>query len=123
MRTTLTLDEDVAVQVKRLMTRRRSSLKEVINEALREGLRRLAEPPRRPTAYRTPGVSLGRCLIGGLDDIAEALAVAEGESHRSSSSMRTSSFSRAPLGEPARVASQTTPIAPALASSSIFPPG
>jgi hypothetical protein len=82
MRTTLTLDDDVAIQLKRLMTRRRSSLKDVVNEALREGLRKLAEPPRRPAGYRTPGVSLGRCLIGSLDDVAEALAVAEGESHR-----------------------------------------
>lgn len=31
--------------------------------------------------YRTPVVDLGGCLIANLDDIAGALAVAEGEEH------------------------------------------
>jgi hypothetical protein len=34
-------------------------------------------PPSAP--YQTRTVSLGRCLVGDLDDIAEVLAVAEGE--------------------------------------------
>ena len=32
--------------------------------------------------YQTRSVSLGRCLIGSIDDTAEALAVAEGEDYR-----------------------------------------
>jgi hypothetical protein len=31
---------------------------------------------------RTGAVSLGRCLIGDLDDVAETLVVAEGEAFR-----------------------------------------
>jgi len=32
--------------------------------------------------FHTATASLGRCLLGGLDDIAEALALAEGETFR-----------------------------------------
>ena len=44
------------------------------------GLR--AKPPRAAVAYRTPAVDLGRCRVGSLDDVAEVLAVAEGEDFR-----------------------------------------
>jgi len=78
MRTTLTLDEDVAALLRRARQSRRATLKEVVNEALRHGLRQMTAPaPGAP--YRTRTVSLGRCLVGDLDDIAEVLAVAEGE--------------------------------------------
>ena len=82
MRTTLTLDDDVAALLERVRAERRAGLKDVVNDALRLGLRGLAAPPRRRSAYRTPGVSLGRCLVGDLDDVSEALAVAEGEAFR-----------------------------------------
>lgn len=42
------------------------------------GLRGLAAPPRRRAPYRTPAVSLGKCLVGDLDDVSEALALGEG---------------------------------------------
>lgn len=38
MRTTLTLDEDVAQQVKRLMRERGAGFKETVNELIRRGL-------------------------------------------------------------------------------------
>ena len=82
MRTTLTLDPDVAALLKRAQARRNEPLRKIVNDALREGLVRL-NPSGRPGApYRTPTVSLGRCLVGNLDDIAEALAVSEGETFR-----------------------------------------
>lgn len=79
MRTTLTLDEDVAVQLERIRRSRDASLKEVVNEALRQGLRQMTAKPRPRKRFRTQSVSLGPCLIGGVDDVAEALVVAEGE--------------------------------------------
>jgi hypothetical protein len=81
MRTTLTLDDDVAALLRKMMTRTRQSLKQIINEALRRGL---VEPSRaeRRARYSTRSVDLGRPLIGSLDDVAEVLAVAEGEAHR-----------------------------------------
>ncbi len=82
MRTTLTLDEDVAALLKRVRKARKGNLKQVVNEALRHGLQQMASPPPRGKPYRTTSVDLGRCRLQNLDDIAEALAVAEGESFR-----------------------------------------
>jgi hypothetical protein len=79
MRTTLTLDKDVAVQLERIRRSRDASLKQVVNEALRQGLLQMAGKPRPRKPFRTKSVSLGPCLIGSLDDVAEALVVAEGE--------------------------------------------
>lgn len=82
MRTTLTLDPDVAALAERMQRVRGQSFKAIVNEALRCGLRAMAAPAGRPAAYRTPAVDLGRCRMGSLDDVAEALAVAEGEDFR-----------------------------------------
>jgi hypothetical protein len=82
MRTTLTLDEDVAVQLRRLVTRRRQPFRQIVNEALRAGLAVLtARRTERPEPYRIVPVSLGSPRLPNLDDVAEVLAVAEGESH------------------------------------------
>jgi hypothetical protein len=79
MRTTLTLEDDVARLIARARKRRGVSLKQLVNEALRAGLARLDAPrgPRR--RHATKAVSLGRCLLDNMDDVAEALAVADGE--------------------------------------------
>jgi hypothetical protein len=82
MRTTLTLDDDVAALLRRVLARRKEGLKSVINEALRQGLRRMTAPPERPTPYQTPSVDTGRPLLPDVDDVAEVLAVAEGDWHR-----------------------------------------
>jgi hypothetical protein len=82
MRTTLTLDDDVAALLERVRKLRKAGLKEIVNEALREGLARMVRPRARARRYRTPEVSLGRCLLPSLDDVSEALAVGEGEGFR-----------------------------------------
>jgi Ribbon-helix-helix protein, copG family len=79
MRTTLTLEKDVAVVVERLRKTRRQSMKDIINEALREGLKHLAAPRKRGP-FHTGSVDLGRCLLSNIDNVAEVLAVAESES-------------------------------------------
>ena len=83
MRTTITLEPDVAVLVRRAMRSRKASLKQVVNESLRAGLAPPAEKAREvsPT-YRTRVHDTGPCLVGSLDCVAEALAFAEGEDHR-----------------------------------------
>ena len=78
MRITLTLDDDVAALLKRVLARRMDGLKVVVNEALRYGLRGMSDPPERRAKYRTPSVDTGRCLIPNVDAVAEVLAVAEG---------------------------------------------
>ena len=82
MRTTLTLDDDVAVLLEKLRKTRGLSLKKVVNMALRAGLRELTTPDRRKRRIRTSRADLGRCLIGSLDDIAGALAIGEGEAFK-----------------------------------------
>lgn len=82
MRTTLTLDDDVAAALERLRSSRDTTLKELVNEALRRGLRQMNERPRKRQPFRTRSVSLGRCLIGGIDNVSEALAVGEDEAFR-----------------------------------------
>ena len=83
MRTTLSLDDDVAALLEKLRKERDGSFKVLVNEALRRGLLELSRPEKRPPEpYRTPSVSLGGCLLGDdLDDVAGVLAIAEGEDH------------------------------------------
>jgi hypothetical protein len=82
MRTTLTLDKDVAAVIERLRKSRRQSLKAIVNDALREGLKQLDAPPRRRRPFRTATADLGRCSLPSLDSVVEVLAVAEGETFR-----------------------------------------
>ncbi|MGD9262702.1 MAG: CopG family transcriptional regulator [Desulfobacterales bacterium] len=82
MRTTLTIDDDVAAALERIRKTRKLSFKALVNDALRQGLKEMSRPPRKIKPYKTKPVSLGRCLVGSLDDISEALAIAEGENFR-----------------------------------------
>lgn len=82
MRTTLTLDDDVAAWIERIRAETDASLKDVVNEALRLGLHALTHPAEPGPVYQTPSSSLGGCLAPALDDVAEALALAEGDAFR-----------------------------------------
>jgi hypothetical protein len=79
MRTTLTLDPDVSVELEALRRERGLSLKDAVNHALRRGLRAMAEGHSRGPAFATKSVDLGVPRLP-LDDVAEALAAAESES-------------------------------------------
>ncbi len=82
MRTTLTIEDDVAKLLETVRTARNTSLKVIINQALRHGLRDMTKPPRRRKRYETRSVSLGRCQFANLDDISEVIAVAEGDTFK-----------------------------------------
>jgi hypothetical protein len=81
MRTTLTLDPEVAARLKSEMRRTGKSLKVAVNEALRRGLGPGGRPPRAPRfevkshafGFR-PGVDLDRLnqLVDELDSDAAA---------------------------------------------------
>jgi hypothetical protein len=58
MRTTLTLDDDVAAAIERLRRERRAPLKVLVNEALREGLKQMRERPQLRESFRTRSVDL-----------------------------------------------------------------
>jgi hypothetical protein len=78
MRTTLTIDEDVAVQLKRLRRARDVKLKDLVNEALRLGLREMSAAPQQRATVHTRAFPMGKPLIN-IDNVAEALAHLEGE--------------------------------------------
>jgi hypothetical protein len=81
MRTTLTLDPDVAEQLKRAVSEGKKSLKEVVNEALRVGLAHKPEATRpkfvvEPHSFQfKPGID--QTKLNQLCDELEAEAVAE----------------------------------------------
>ena len=79
MRTTLTLDDDVAVKLKAAAKDR--SFKAVVNDALRVGLAMMERRAPRRRRHRTRGFNLGPSLLGSLDNVEEVLSRAEGERH------------------------------------------
>ena len=81
MRTTLTLDEDVAGQLRKLCREREEPFKLVVNEALKRGLDEMRRPESR-APYRTEPWSVGRCFLPDLDDVAGVLAWGEGDAHK-----------------------------------------
>ena len=82
MRTTLTLDDDVAAMLRRMQRLRKVKLKELVNTALREGLQSLDAPLRRRRQTFTQPVDSGPCRIGNVDNVGQALEQAEGPWHR-----------------------------------------
>ena len=81
MRTTLTIDDDVAVQLERLRQDQQVSLREIVNRALREGLVALQDP-RPSTPFVTRTVDLGTPRFSNVDDVQEILAAVEGDDYR-----------------------------------------
>lgn len=79
MRTMLTLDADVSIELEALRQKQGLSLKDAVNQALRRGLRAMAEGDKPRSAFMTRSVDLGLPRVP-LDDVAEALAAAEGDS-------------------------------------------
>jgi len=82
MRTTLTLDPDVAHLIEEARDKTKRPLKDIVNEALRRGLTE-ANPASGPReAYETQAMDLGSCRFPDLDDVAGVLASAEGDHFR-----------------------------------------
>jgi hypothetical protein len=79
MRTTLTLEPDVAALLKRAMRENKSTLKAQVNAALRVGLAARRTPRRRHAVTRS--FDGGPALLS-LESISQALALAEGDAHR-----------------------------------------
>jgi hypothetical protein len=82
MRTTITLDHDVAQRAKAVRARSGKTFKQVINDALRAGFERLDDAPKRSKPYRTKPKKMQ--LREGLhvDDVGGLIAQLEGETWR-----------------------------------------
>ena len=73
MRTTLTIDDDVAAELERLRRERDASLKDLVNDALRRGLKDLTVPPKKRKPFRTKSHDCGRLLVDNIDNVWEVL--------------------------------------------------
>lgn len=82
MRTTLTLDDDIAAKLKSEARRSGLTFREAVNTAIRRGLAsRAAAKGREP--FRVVARDLGELRPGlSLDNIAEVLEQVEGPLHR-----------------------------------------
>ena len=82
MRTTLTLDEDIAAKLKAEARRAGLPFRAVVNEMLRRGLASRRETVRRQDFKITPR-DLGELRPGlSLDNVAELIEQTEGALHR-----------------------------------------
>ena len=84
MRTTVTLDDDLALRLEQLRAESGQSFKEVINEVIRIGLERRGLIVTRQGEARRPlkTLDLGGPALVDLTNAWEAIAIAEGEDHR-----------------------------------------
>ena len=82
MRTTLTLDPDVAAKLRSKARRTGRPFKEVVNDALRSGLQSDGDQVRR-SAFAVKTRDLGRLARGlNIDNVGDLLERLEGPLHR-----------------------------------------
>lgn len=72
MRTTVTLDPDVQVLLKKAIRERDASFKQVLNDAVRDALQSKAARPTPPVVFKQRTFSLGKPLV----DLTKALSLA-----------------------------------------------
>ena len=83
MRTTLTLDEDVAAKLKAKSRRLRRPFRVVVNETLRRGLTAQHTSDSQPARFNITARDLGLLRLGvSLDNMSELIEHAEGPFHR-----------------------------------------
>lgn len=88
MRTTLTLDDQIAKSLQERAHQSRQSFREVVNQALCLGLAAMEQPPK-PVRYRLTPASLGRLSPGlCLDKTMQFAAQLEDEAIASKLEMR-----------------------------------
>jgi hypothetical protein len=83
MRTTLSLDDDVAADLRRIQSESGQTWKQVVNDVVRAGVaaRRAGERQAR-RVRRTKSVRLGRPLVGDVTNVHDVLSIAEGDGRR-----------------------------------------
>lgn len=75
MRTTLTIDADVAAELDRLRRDSDVSLKQLVNEALRLGLETISSSPKPSEPFKTRSADFGKPLVDNIDCTGEMLAI------------------------------------------------
>ncbi len=79
MRTTLTLEDDVAARLEQVRKRKNMSTRKIVNLSLRAGLDRLESDEKQSgSEYRIRDIALGK-KIPNLDNVAEVLELLDSE--------------------------------------------
>jgi hypothetical protein len=73
MRTTVTIDPDVEALLRQAMRERGEPFKQVLNNAVREGLRASRQLPKREKRFKQRTFDMGKPLV----DLTKALALAD----------------------------------------------
>jgi hypothetical protein len=73
MRTTIDIADDIAPQIEDLRRKNDATLKDVVDDLLRRGLRDVSGRSKEPKPFVTKATSMGVPLIN-LDNVAEVLA-------------------------------------------------
>jgi hypothetical protein len=83
MRTTVTLDDDVAASLERIQTEERTTFRRVLNDTIREGLAARGHRGRDSAApiKKTRTRSLGPRLAS-FDNTGEVIALIEGDTYK-----------------------------------------
>jgi hypothetical protein len=82
MRTTLTLESDVAIRLEKLREERGESLKAVVNDVLRRGLDTVEQRFAERERYAIEPHDAGRCYLPNLDSFHATLVFGEGEGYK-----------------------------------------
>lgn len=82
MRTTITLDNDVATAIEQLRRDQHLSFRSLVNDLLRRGLAHRDAPRAAEPVVWTRSVTLGGCRLPDVDNVSEVLAIVEGEDRR-----------------------------------------
>jgi hypothetical protein len=69
----MTIRDDIAVELKRLRKERDLSFKDVVNEALEQGVERMRQKPKRKTPFKMKTVDLGPLLYPSVKDALQAM--------------------------------------------------
>jgi hypothetical protein len=82
MRTTITLDDDVAAAIEQRRRELNHTLKQEVNDLIRAGLVQIGQARPQTPHFHVKPLDIGKPLLENFDDISAVLAVAEGENYR-----------------------------------------
>lgn len=81
MRTTLTIEPDVAAEIERRRRKSNRGLKGEINYLLRLGLEKERDQTNQHPTFKTKRIDLGELKLTSLESVSDALLQTEGETH------------------------------------------
>jgi len=82
VRTTLTLDADVAALLEKVQVNHNKTFKETVNSALRLGLLKMIEPVEARRPFRTRILPTGPRTVADIANTAEVLSLIEREDYK-----------------------------------------